>query len=117
MRIDYLRTGGMAGGTLEAHVDTDMLPPNDARELEQMVVDANFFVLPREMSRSRDQPARRGGTVPDDFHHEITVERGHQRHTVEVDDQLLPPSLEPLIDYLVDAAITQAEQARRDNQE
>jgi hypothetical protein len=111
----YSRSGGFAAASPSARIDTAELDAHEARQLERLIDEADFFALPNEMMRPRDRAARHGGVGQDVILHEITVEREEQQHTVRVDDQELPPALEPLVDYLYDAAIQQARQKRGDD--
>lgn len=93
MRIELVRTGGVAGVTLRCAVDTADLPAADAADLEQLVSAAD---LPAVAARPAIPP--RGA---DRFQYDLTVDDGETRHAVRVRDGDLPPSLRPLIDRLL----------------
>ena len=94
MRIQFERSGGFAGIRLTTSVDSAALPDDDARRLREMVDGAGFFELPPVI----------GKPAPDRFQYRLTVEDGKRRHTVEVNEAAVPPSLRPLIDWLTSAA-------------
>ena len=89
MRIEFERSGGFAGMRLRATVQTTALPAEEAREIEALVLAADFFNLPRVLS------APRPGA--DMFCYEVSVADGERRHAVRADDAAVPPSLQPLL--------------------
>jgi hypothetical protein len=96
MRIQFSRSGGFAGMTESASVDTDTLPPDERERVCSMVEGAAFFDLPAQIS----------GATPgaDRFNYEITVDSDGRSHTVVTDDASAPDSLIPLLDWLRRAA-------------
>ena len=92
MKISYRRTGGFAGMVMSFDVATDSLPPDDAKELRDLVIAANFFELPA-MIESKPP----GG---DQFQYKLTVETAEQQHSVGVGDAAVPENLWPLINKL-----------------
>lgn len=92
MRIHFRRTGGLAGTSLEATVNTESLAASDAERVETLVADARFFDLPEILDA--------GTGTPDAFAYEITVEGEGRTHTVTTSDVAAPPSLVPLLDWL-----------------
>ena len=96
VRIDFQRSGGFAGLTFGTSVDTASLPPEEARQIEDMVQQADFFALPQTVS---------GPPVgADRFQYDITVTRGDTSHSVSVGESAVPPTLRPLLDRLTDMA-------------
>jgi hypothetical protein len=95
-RVTFTRSGGFAGTTLSAALDTATMSPDQARELDAKVAAADFFKLPPVIRGERD--------VPDSFQYEVTVETGDRRHTVRTGDRWAPERLRELLSYLVDAA-------------
>ncbi len=69
------------------------LPKAKAREVNALVEQARFFELPE-----RSPDALRGA---DRFSYLVTVQSECQTHTVRTTDGRVPPTLRPLIDYLV----------------
>jgi hypothetical protein len=96
MRISFSRDGGFAGMRLATQIDTDSLLANDATDWEKLIRDANFFELP-----SSNQPEMAGA---DRFKYVVDVTKGNEHHRVEALDGAIPPSLESLIQQLLDAA-------------
>jgi hypothetical protein len=94
MRIEFTRSGGFAGIRLSRTFDTDQLPEEDARELEQLVDAANFFSLP--------ETQQSGGA--DKLQYRISIERDGKTHTVQTDERAAPPPLTSLIKKLEAAA-------------
>lgn len=93
LRIAFARSGGFAGIVLETTVDTAALPPAEARELEALVRQADFFALPE---RPDGAP---GGA--DRFQYDLTIARGEQRHSVSLGESAVPATLRPLLDRLL----------------
>lgn len=89
MRIDYQRTGGITGMVFEATIETNSLPEEENRQVEQLVEEANFFSLPAVL--------RADSPWPDQFHYRITIEEGGQTHTVETCDAATPLEVQPLV--------------------
>lgn len=79
-----------------ATLDTDTLPPDEARQIQVMVDSVKFFDLP-----SKSPKPRKGA---DYFQYKITVEKEGQEHTVETTDPKMRPSLRPLVDFLANKA-------------
>src|SRR5258706_1137305 len=95
MQIDFERSGGFAGMTIQTSVDTDKLPSAESRELVQMINSANFFGLPS---------STKSGFGADQFNYKITVTSEGMSRTVETTDSTIPPSLKPLVDKLMSLA-------------
>jgi hypothetical protein len=93
IRIDLERSGGFAGVTMRASVDTGTLPPDEAREIDRLVGQVDFAGL------ARRPPAPPRGA--DRFHYDLTVRRGGERHHVSLPESAVPPELKPLLDRLV----------------
>lgn len=96
MRIHFERSGGFAGMRVTVTVDTELLSPQEAHDLERSVDAARFFELPATIT----------APIPgaDRFCYKITVEAEGQRHTIEVDDAALPDKLRPLLQRLTTLA-------------
>jgi len=89
MRIEFERFGGFAGMRLRATVQTETLPAAQAQEIEALVVAADFFDVPPNLSAP--QPAA------DRFQYEVTVTDGERCHTVRADEAAVPVTLQPLL--------------------
>ncbi len=92
MKIQFERTGGVAGLRLTATVHSGTLSPEEARKVQEMVQEARFFELPSTLL-----PAQPGA---DRFQYKVTVETKERRHTVEIAEGAAPPRLRPLLDWL-----------------
>ena len=96
MKVEYVRTGGVAGIRLTATLDTETLPHAEADRLRRLVAAARLF----------DQPASRPSPAPetDRFQYRVTVEEGDRIKKIELDESSVPETLQPLLDYLTDCA-------------
>ena len=92
MRINFQRTGGFMGRTVNLTLDLDELPADQAGTLKHLLDEVNFFSL------EEDNPASPYGR--DVFHYLITVETETIQHTVRVSDTKMPASLRPLVENL-----------------
>ena len=92
LRVHFERTGGLAGRRVEVLVDSDFLPPTQAKRLQTLLAQSRFFDLPVEL-RSSPQGADR-------FQYRITVEADTQSHTVEAGEAAVPETMRPLLDWL-----------------
>lgn len=99
MKINFERSGGFAGLRTAATFDTESLPSEESRRLQEELERARFFDLPAKL----DSPA--GGA--DRFEYKITVEDKGRRHIVEFGEAAAPESLQPLIQRLSDLARSQ----------
>ena len=95
MRVEFVRTGGVAGIRLTATLDTEMLPPEEADRLRRLIDAASFFDLPT----SRRSPSRE----TDRFQYRVTVEDGDRIKEVEMDESSVPEACRPLLDYLIES--------------
>lgn len=73
-------------------LDTESLPPEEARRLLEMVESSGFFNLPAKF------PAPRSGA--DYFLYRVIVEDKGKKHTVEVSEPSVPAELRPLLKSL-----------------
>lgn len=92
MRIEFVRTGGFTGMRMAANIDSETLPPDEARELLDELDSADFFSLPVLMT------GESGGA--DRFEYEITIDTGDRQHTVQAGDASLPDRVQPLVHHL-----------------
>lgn len=96
MRIDFERTGGVAGVRLASRIASDTLPDADAHELTRLVEASRFFDLPGRI----EEPT----ASPDRFAYAITIDDGSRSHTVQVSEAAAPAPLRPLLGWLAAAA-------------
>ena len=92
MYIEFERSGGFAGLSLQLRVDTATLPEEEAAELQQLVQQSAFFSVPE---RSVVNPSG-----ADRFNYKLTIERDGHRHTVETMDSSSLALLQPLLERL-----------------
>lgn len=98
MKVLYEQKGGLAGITLSAVVDPDLLSPDEKKVVEESIRNTKFFDLP-----SKSSPPVAGAA--DYYQYKITVETPQQSHTVETTDLTMPTELRPLIRILRKKAI------------
>jgi hypothetical protein len=97
MKVYLERSGGFAGMITTTNVDTQTLPPGEAHEIQSLIENSHFFVLP---SQSPQTSKTRKGAA-DYFTYKITVRDGNSEHSVQFNDINMQPKLRPLIDLLV----------------
>jgi len=90
-KIFFERTGGFMGRKVNATIDLDDLPDEQAELLDDLLDDADFFELPADLTR----PA-----MPDAFTYNITVSSEERQHSVRVSDATAPDDLRPLLEEL-----------------
>ncbi|MCX9076200.1 MAG: hypothetical protein OIN88_16385 [Candidatus Methanoperedens sp.] len=78
MRIRLERTGGFAGMRREVALDTETLPSDEARKLQEMVNAAGFFNLPEKFPEAEGK-----------------------KHTVEISEPAATPELRSLFQTLM----------------
>jgi emfourin len=90
MKVRFSQSGGFAGLMKGCEIDTAALPPESARELEQLVQASAIPQSGEFLSESSR-----------DLHqYEITIDDGASKRSVTFDDQSVPPSAKPLVGYL-----------------
>jgi hypothetical protein len=93
LRIELTRSGGYAGLTTKlGELDTSELPETDARDIEELVRNAD---VPKLAAAS---PIRGAGA--DRFQYELTIEAADGRHELLMSEDRVPDQLRPLIDRL-----------------
>lgn len=92
MRIDLVRTGGVAGIRRASSIASNTLADHDAQELTRLVDASRFFELPAQ--------AAHADAGSDHFHYAITIDDGVRSHTVEREEASIPPALRPLMAWL-----------------
>jgi hypothetical protein len=96
MRVYFERFGGFAGLHLSTTVDSDTLTHEEQQLLADMVAASDFFHLPSQITTPSPGPDR--------FQYKIAIESADQRHTVIVNDEVIPSTLRPLIKWLTGRA-------------
>ncbi|MGZ4848610.1 MAG: protealysin inhibitor emfourin [Halobacteriota archaeon] len=92
MHVCFERSGGFAGMRLSTTIESDSLTHDDQQRLADMVAASDFFHLPPHITAPSPGPDR--------LHYTITIESEDKRHTVVVDEQVVPATLRPLIKWL-----------------
>jgi len=90
LKIKFIQTGGFAGLTKEAEIDTDEEPEENATLIHKVIEKSGFFNL-----QSKDSEPK-----PDVEQFYITVEKEGQSHMVQLDTLNMPEDLKLLIDNL-----------------
>jgi hypothetical protein len=123
MRIRLRRSGGFAG--LQAppvEIDSQQLPADKARELEQLVTQARLFELPAASAPTQpagsgpSQPAGPGpsppagsgppaptagpGPVRDGFQYDLSIEDGGRSQAVRLHEGAMHPEAARLVQWL-----------------
>ncbi|BAZ32077.1 hypothetical protein NIES4074_45790 [Cylindrospermum sp. NIES-4074] len=94
IQITLERTGGYAGITTKTTVNTAHLDIDKANQVRQLLNSADFFNLPPNITSYLPPP--------DHFQYKLTVEKNSQCHTVVVNEDAVPKTLQPLIKWLRD---------------
>lgn len=90
MKVRYRQSGGFAGLSLGADLDSEKLPPDEAEELARLVNRAALDKIGVKKSiRGRDLTS-----------YEIIVEDNGQTRKASFDDTTIPPNVQPLLDFL-----------------
>ncbi|TBR61637.1 hypothetical protein BLD44_013500 [Mastigocladus laminosus UU774] len=92
MQILLQRTGGFAGISKKAIVDTANLSSEENQQLSHLLEAANFFNLPTIINAPSNQADR--------FQYILTVEENNQQHTVKVSEASLTRDLKSLIEWI-----------------
>lgn len=90
MIVRFDQSGGYAGLLKGCEIDTTALPPEKAKEIEQLVK-ASAISASGEFLSDSSRDLRQ---------YEITIEDGASKTSVIFDDESLPQSARPLIGYL-----------------
>ena len=89
LRIDFKRSGGVAGVNLTTCVEVDDLPEDEGQTVRGMVEQLDL----EQMSRRSDQ----GSGAPDRFVYELRIEQGERTVDVCLGESELPEDLRPLV--------------------
>ncbi|OHE56850.1 MAG: hypothetical protein A2Z47_01015 [Thermodesulfovibrio sp. RBG_19FT_COMBO_42_12] len=96
MKIFFKRTGGLAAISLSVTLDTDALPAEDSRRLQNLINAVSFFNQPDSL-----RSAKPGADL---FHYEIKAEVEGRIKTIEIDESVVPDIFRPLLDHLIELA-------------
>jgi hypothetical protein len=98
MKIQFERTGGFAGMHMSTTIDTKTLPPNDAKDVQDLIDSSQFFQVPPNSASLETSKASKGAA--DYFTYKITVENGEKKHSVECNDLNMQPKVKRLVNFL-----------------
>ena len=87
-QIHFERSGGLLGDNISTDLDLAEMPDDEAQNLQNLIMDCDFFNLPQDMA---------GSSMPDEFHYVISVNAARAEHTVRVSDTKMPEALSPLV--------------------
>jgi hypothetical protein len=93
LHVDFARSGGFAGLTLETSVDADSLAPQEQAELERLV---------RAVEGAGAVKSTRPGV--DRFQYDIAISRGKESKRFSVGEADLTPELKALSQWLLERA-------------
>jgi hypothetical protein len=93
LRVDFARSGGFAGLTLETSVDAAELAPEERAEAERLVSAVEAANVPE-----RTRPG------VDRFQYDLTITRGSESKHLSVGESDLTPELKALSDWLLERA-------------
>lgn len=94
MIVRHERSGGYAGITVNAEVDSETLSAKQANELKELV----------ERAFPSDQPPKKKATMPDQFNYEFIIADRDQTQTYQVNDQTLTDDMRALSKWLIATA-------------
>ena len=115
MRIRLRRSGGFAGlQTPPVEIDSQQLPADKARELEQLVTQARLFEPPaaaepsppappapsQPSSSAPPQPPAGPGPVRDGFQYDLSIEDGGRSQAVRLHEGTMHPEAARLVQWL-----------------
>ncbi|MFN7926652.1 MAG: protealysin inhibitor emfourin [Blastocatellia bacterium] len=98
MIVRHERSGGFAGITIHAEVNSDDLSAAQSRELKKLVEQA--FPL--------DQPLPKKDTMPDQFDYEFIIEENGKTTTWQVNDETITDNIRALSNWLIATAKKQS---------
>lgn len=90
-RISFERSGGVVGKNLRHELDLDSLPEEEAQYLQRLLDESDFFNVPTSTEM---------GSSPDEFHYQISVDNGSDKHTIRTTETSMPDTLHPLVKEL-----------------
>lgn len=94
MIVHLERSGGFAGITVNAEVDSETLSAKQANELKELVAKA----FPS------DQPKKKKATMPDQYNYEFVVEEEGKTKTYQTNDESITDEMRALSKWLIATA-------------
>ena len=96
--IWFERSGGFTGISTSVEIDSQLLSPDESKELKQLIDQSDFFKLGKNDTIQV--------SMPDQFQYTITIEQQGEKRTVEFSDSTVPDDMRPLLNYLSQKART-----------
>jgi hypothetical protein len=90
MKVQFVQSGGFVGAVKGCELDSAALPPDSARELEQLVQGSQL----RHSGQFLSDAGR------DYQQYDINIEDGDRKVSVTFDDATLPAPVKPLVGLL-----------------
>lgn len=105
MKIHLERSGGFAGLTNSATVDTQALAPKDAKELQNLIQKSKLFERSGKYTQQSDsqQTGRNAITkkgAADYFTYKITIQTGNEEQSMECNDVDIQADVKGLVDFV-----------------
>ncbi|HVR07750.1 MAG TPA: protealysin inhibitor emfourin [Thermoanaerobaculia bacterium] len=101
MRIRLRRSGGFAGlQTPPVEIDSQQLPADKARELEQLVTRARLFEPPAGSGTAQPAAAPAPGPARDAFQYDLSIDDGGRSQAVRLHEGSMHPDAARLVQWL-----------------
>jgi hypothetical protein len=110
MKIHLERSGGFAGMTNSATVDTQVLAPKDEKELQNLIQKSKLFdrsgkSAQQSKSQQSDSQQTARNVIPkkgaaDYFTYKITIQNGNKEQSMECNDVDIQADLKGLVDFV-----------------
>lgn len=110
-RMSLVRSGGFAGRTVRASLDSETLPPEEARAVAGLVDALDLPALADHADPAEGAGRDGNDRVRDGFSYDLSVERGGQVWQVTVTETQVDPEVRQVLHRLVQHARTGAEPA------
>ncbi len=94
MIVRHERSGGFAGITITAEVDSESLSAKEAKKLKELV----------EQAFPADQPKKKKATMPDQFEYEFVIKEGDKSRRHHANDETITDDMRALSKWLIAAA-------------
>ncbi|MGH2773525.1 MAG: protealysin inhibitor emfourin [Actinomycetota bacterium] len=96
VRVEFQRSGGFAGMTMKATVDTAELSEEEARVLREMVEKVDWD----RAGQNKTMPTRGA----DRFQYDFVVTRGERCYELTLPEAAVPDELKPLVERMTELA-------------
>ena len=110
MKIHLERSGGFAGMTNSATVDTQALAPKDAKELQNLIQKSKLFERSDKSAqqyKSQQSDSQQTGRnaitkkgAADYFTYKITIQNGNKEQSMECNDVDIQADVKGLVDFV-----------------